>query len=203
MILKIIENIVLGFAISAVPGAVFFETIRRTLAKKSTIIEFQIGNFSGMIFVAIMALLGLATSLSHPATAKFFYATSGGLLIYIGIKAAFSRPQYDTTPDSHRSPPRFSSFLSGLTLAIANPLSIIFWISLTGTFYQQSREVLPVLANTLSVLFGAFLLFAALITTAIRLRTKVKDSYLLGSTRLFGVVIAVYGILTLAKLFEA
>lgn len=46
--LALLQSFVLGFAISALPGAVLFEVIRRALLDKPSVLGFLVGNFSGI-----------------------------------------------------------------------------------------------------------------------------------------------------------
>lgn len=202
MYLQILENIFLGFAISAVPGAVFFETIRRSLSKNPTVIPFQVGNFLGVISIATAAFLGVSVLLLNSNISGLFYGLSGGLLLYIGISAIFSNPKYESQSASITKAPCYASFVSGLILAIANPISIIFWIGLTGKFYERSSTLPTVLIYTVSVIFGAVMLFVILIATVMHMRSRIKQIYLIIMSRLFGAVVAIYGLMMIAKLFS-
>lgn len=200
MLIQVIENILLGFAISAAPGAVFFETIRRALSKKDSTILFQLGNFSGMIMIAIISLAGVAVFFSHSAVATLFYATSGALLLYIGAHSLFSKPRYDALANEQNIKSSYSAFVSGLILAVANPLGIIFWISLTGRLQQQSGNEIILLVNVLSVIMGALILFVLLVSTVKYLRKKIKETHLIVMSRVSGLIIIFYGLAALGKL---
>jgi threonine/homoserine/homoserine lactone efflux protein len=193
----------LGFAISAVPGAVFFETIRRTLSKQYSVMPFQLGNFSGISTIILVALFGVATILSNSTSANVFYGLSGGLLLYLGIRSILTKqPQAHIITKKTGFKSTYSSFLTGYILAVANPLSIIFWISLIGKFHLQSNTFIAMLVNIISTLIGALMLFVLLIILVSYMRNNIKELYLIWMARIFGLILVAYGILTLSKLFQ-
>lgn len=192
----ILENIALGFAITAVPGAVFFEVMRRSLLDYGSLFKFLSGNFVGMIVIILATYLGVASLLSGAVTSVIFYVVSGLLLIYLGISAIrIDSLKLKNTQNKPR--PGKTAYLSGLTLALANPLSILFWASLMGRFRHETSGGLGVLMLSLSVVLGSLLLFVALISVSIQANKKLKTDHLVLLSRVFGVVIAVFGVMTL------
>lgn len=199
MFYQIIENLLLGFAISAAPGAVFFETIRRTLSKKSTVTSFLLGNFSGMLIIIVFALAGISVLLTDTSLSKFFYGITGLLLTYIGVSSLTAKFSQQTAKEEAKAPNRYSSYVSGLVLAVANPLSIVFWISLTGKFYQEYDSILPILLNATSVVIGALILFILLVLAVKFLRKRINTTILAWLARMSGIIILIYGLLTLSR----
>ncbi len=200
MLLQFIENLLLGFAISAAPGAIFFETIRRALSKKESVIAFQLGNFLGVIIVAAVALAGVSSILSEPSYANVFYAISGLLLIYLGYQSLIIKLPEASEASKSRIKSNYKAVVSGATLAILNPLSIVFWVSLTGKFTQQFANSSVVLINTIAVITGALMLFVILISVVKLLGHKISGIHLIWLSKASGLIIIVYGLTTLFKL---
>lgn len=140
MFFAALNSMLLGFSISAVPGAVFFETIRRTIQNKSSIAWFLAGNFAGVAILALLSVLGVELLLSSLVIEKLFYGVSSLLLLAIGLSSILYAPKkIDATGTAGLNNKIRGAFLVGLILALANPISIIFWISIVGTFSHKLK----------------------------------------------------------------
>lgn len=196
MLLSLLENFVLGLAISAVPGAVFFETIRRSLLEYSSVFRFLLGNFSGMVLIAASSYLGLTRLLSGEIFSLIFYLVSGSVLVYLGTTAIMVKKSKIERIHNSISSKR-SAYLVGLTLAVANPLSIIFWASLMGKFIKEDGGGMDAILNSIVVLAGAAILFIILVVCAKFAKNLLTPNRLIIMSRFFGVIITIYGLTTL------
>lgn len=202
MLITLFESFVLGFAISAVPGAVFMETIRRTLQDTSSVIRFLTGNFAGIGVVISLVMSGLGMAVLNSTSANVLYAVSGGLLLYLGIHAIIAKvPNHPASHTSHKSDTAYRPFLTGLILAVANPLSILFWLSLIGRFSSEQTSSLLVITQALFVVLGALTLFIALVALIKQLGASISTTRLLLLSRVCGCVITIFGIMTIARIF--
>ncbi len=201
MTLELLQNFMLGFGIAALPGAVFFETIRRTLSKHSHVGYFLTGNMVGVCAVLSIAYFGASLLLASPATERGFYFVSGAMLLWIGLRSVLSRPRVpkkSPAPTIKRVTKKLGAFFTGFVLAVANPVSILFWLSLMGTFV--GRMSVPVaLANVLSVLLGTAALLLILVLITYKMRALLSPRFLLWLTRIFGGTITVYGVVMIAQ----
>lgn len=201
MILELLQNFMLGFGIAALPGAVFFETIRRTLSKHLHVSYFLTGNMLGVCAVLSIAYFGASLLLASPAAERGFYFVSGAILLWIGIRSVLSRPRHpkkSTAPTIKGVAKRLGAFFTGFVLAVANPVSILFWLSLMGTF--AGRMSIPIaVANVLSVLIGTAALLLMLVFVTYKMRTLLSPRFLLWLTRIFGGIITVYGVVMIAQ----
>ena len=201
MILELLQNFMLGFGIAALPGAVFFETIRRTLSKHLHVGYFLTGNMLGVCAVLSIAYFGASLLLASPATERGFYFVSGAMLLWIGLRSVLSRPRVpkkSTAPTITHATKKLGALFTGFILAVANPVSILFWLSLMGTFV--GRMSIPIaVANVLSVLMGTAALLLMLVFVTYKMRTLLSPRFLLWLTRIFGGIITVYGVVMIAQ----
>lgn len=196
----LIQYFCLGFVITALPGAVFFETIRRTMTEKASIITFMAGNFSGMFLVIFSVLFGLSALLSNKALGHAFYMLSGVVLLYIGLSSLVVK--YDGNKpvlSKQKDKSNLTAYLTGFVLAAANPISIIFWISMTGKMVQDRIGIAQVVLSCLSIVLGASLVFVLLVVFASRTTNILKNRHLLLLSRGFGLIILIYGAITMSK----
>jgi threonine/homoserine/homoserine lactone efflux protein len=195
MLPNFVEYFWLGFAITAIPGAVFFETIRRCLSDTESVRGFLTGNFTGMALIILSSFLGLGF-INNNSLTRIFYSLSGVVLIYLGISAILQNPKVSKV--NHH---KYSSFYTGLFLAVANPLSIIFWISLTGNFLQSSNGFIEPILYSAGVMAGALALCILLIVIVNRFESFINDRYIKIISVIFGLIITAYGLLILSKVF--
>lgn len=201
MLHMLIENLMLGFVITAVPGAVFFETIHRSIFHKTSLPAFMAGNFAGMFLIIGSVLAGISSLLADKTYFKAFYALSGLVLLYIGGSSFMSKrshPEISGYRKHERS--QYSALLTGFILAAANPISILFWISMSGKMFQQDMSAAGVMANCASIVAGASLVFIILIAVFSRARFRLKAQQFIILSKSFGVIICIYGVTTLAKI---
>ncbi len=198
---NVIENFILGFVISAVPGAVFIETIRRLLVDKTSVWKFLLGNFIGMLLIIVSVFLGFAVLVTQGSIANVFYGVSGLVLIFLGLSSIVSGPRNETKKlHLKNKTSSYIAFTSGLLLAVANPLSIVFWIALIGV-WMQTANIMEAGIYSVSVLAGALTLFIILIVVINTPQARVSVKYLTLLSRVFGMVILIYGIVMLSKAF--
>ncbi len=187
--------IFLGFSVAAVPGAVFFEVIRRTLSDKVSLLKFLLGNLAGMVILALSVLLGFARLINNPLVANIFYISCGVVLVVLGITSILNTSS--NKPKSHKS--RYGAFATGLSLSVLNPLGIVFWIALVGKIVQEANDMTQVILNITGVTVGSLILFGIVIVLISTFKLKITPKYLTILSRSFGFVIFVYGLLSFSK----
>ena len=202
MILGLLQSFALGFAVSAAPGAVFFETIRRTIAQRTSVTYFLLGNFTGIVCIASLVFLGFSAVTLDGTTESVFYGLSGLVLLWIGLSAVLAKPQQK--PATHIASKAMKhgnakGFTIGFVLATANPIAILFWISIIGT-YMSEMTPQAALLNGLAVLLGAVALFLLLVIAVNRIKKGLSDTFLLWLSRIFGGIIVAYGFSMLLRI---
>ena len=195
-----IESFWLGFVITAIPGAVFFEAIRRVLADRDSVTSFILGNYVGMLIIILFAFGGVSLVAKEPLT-NVFYTLNGVLLIVVGLLAL--RYEAPDSLDSVSLPiqTKKNGFFIGLLLAIANPLSIIFWVSLVGRFMENNVAYGWVLFQVASVVMGSITLFVLLILVVKRLGKRIKKASLRRISLFLGFLLIAYGSISISKIF--
>lgn len=193
----------LGFAISAAPGPVFFETVRRTILERSSVVYFLIGNFIGISIIIAVVFLGLSAVTLEGQVENVLYLSSGLILLWIGLSASLTKPEKQHMPEVGINFTEYGdwvkSFSVGVILAVANPVSILFWVSIIGS-YIVDMTLAAALLNGIAVLTGALFLFLLLVLVVGRAKKNLDNRVLLWANRIFGGIIIFYGITMLLKL---
>ena len=131
----ILAGVIMGFVYAATPGPVNVETLRRGVnGGFLDSLAIQAGTSVGRIFYALLALFG-AGVLLQGATLQLALGVFGvTVLFYLGITAIRDgRTVFVTTNTSPPgAEPRMRAFWTGAILSLANPLAIVFWLSLGG-----------------------------------------------------------------------
>lgn len=195
MWLDLIGYIFLGFSITATPGAVFFETVRRTLSEKDSLIKFQLGNFTGMTLIISSVFLGFAGIISNPLIANIFYILCGSILIILGISALLDKSSYEIKGKKSR----YSAYVTGILLSVLNPLGVVFWIALVGKIVQETNNMMYAAMNIFGAVAGAAMLFVVLVILISIFRLKITPRFLILLSRVFGFVILIYGVLSFSQ----
>lgn len=202
MLITFLENLLLGVAISAVPGAILFETMRRCVINRRGAMLFLAGNFSGMLIIVLASYVGISTLMTSTPASTLFYLISGGLLVYMGYSTIVSTTKsFKKTKNAKYSVD--AGYVKGLILSLANPLSILFWVSLTPRFLHEKSSDYSAALNTLAVFIGAFVFFFAIIYVVQKLGQELTNQRMSQVSKLFGVIIVVFGLATLQNAFWA
>lgn len=134
MLTTLFAGTLLGISFCAPPGPVAVETIRRGLRGGFRgAISVQLGSIVGDTAWCAAALLGLAPLVSIPAVRALLWAAGAVALIYLGLTSIRDglRPA-SPTPSPAKAGTTGSGFRSGMALALANPLSVGWWLSVGG-----------------------------------------------------------------------
>ena len=125
--------VVLGLIFNAAPGAVFAETIRRSMSggfREALIL--QLGSLTGDALWAILGLLGIGVLLQSPSL-QFPIAIAGSA--YLGYLAWDSWKAANAPPEASRiSGGGMSAARAGVILSTTNPQNIAYWAALGSAF---------------------------------------------------------------------
>jgi threonine/homoserine/homoserine lactone efflux protein len=165
-------------AVSPGPGVIFVVT--QTLRQgRSAGIASVAGVAAGNLMNACAASLGLAVLFAASAAAFVTVKIAGAAyLIYLGVRALLSASRSVSEPSIRRRS-RLQIFREGLTVAVLNPKTALFFAALIPQFIDTAH---PPLAQ--SVLLGAvFVLVAACTDTLYVLSASALSSKLSGQSR--------------------
>ena len=195
------ENFLLGIVVSAVPGAVFIETIRRTLVDKKTIVDFLVGSFVGMLIILVAVFSGVALLIRDTSTANIFYGVCGAILIALGISSMIKKPSYTTKNIAHIDHTSgYTAFGTGLLISVVNPVRIILLISVVGKILSETDTLTWAVANSLSFVSGSIVLFITLVTFVHIVQAQVKLQHLTLLSRTFGIILLGFGLVTFSRI---
>jgi len=200
----LLRGFVLGFAIAASPGPIFFLCVRRTLvAGRLT------GLFSGLgvatvdAFYAGVATFGMAALTSFFVSSRKPLAIVGGLLLVaVGLRIILERPR-DTSP----SPPTGRGLAwanaSTVGLTITNPATILSFAALAATLgLGTSGSLLRPAAVTLGVLLGSAAWWCVLVAATTSLRSRLTPRVVRVISTISGAAIVVLGMLAVLSAFS-
>lgn len=196
------RGLVIGFSIAAVVGPIGMLCIQRTLQKG--------------IFYGLATGLGAATADGIYGSVAAFGLTListlllgqqnwirliGGLfLIYLGIRAALTRPAEQAAKASGRN--FLGAYVSALLLTLTNPLTILSFATVfaglgVGTAGKNS---LPAVLVASGVFCGSCAWWLLLSGGVSLLREKINARCLLWINRLAGAALLAFGVIALAGL---
>jgi threonine/homoserine/homoserine lactone efflux protein len=200
----VLRGFVLGFAIAASPGPIFFLCLRRTLVR-----GWLVGLISGLGvatadgFYAAVAAFGVGAVTSALVGERRWLAVIGGaVLVVLGIRTVLDRPKSgEAAPPSNVSGLGWA-YLSTLGLTITNPATIIAFAALVaalglgvgGGYVRPSVFVVGVFA-------GSATWWCALAGLAAGLRTRVSPTVVRSLSAFSGLAIVALGVLAIVSTF--
>lgn len=168
------------FLLAASPGPGVFATLARALASGFThAAVLVLGIVLGDIIFLLLAIYGLSSIAEFLGSFFTFVKYAGGLyLIWLGIgiwrSEANTKKVRGVREDSWKK-----NFLSGLSITLANPKVIFFYLGFLPTFVDLTRltnfDVLAISAVVVVVLGSVLLTYAFLATRASRLITSERN----------------------------
>lgn len=201
----LIRGFVLGFAIAASPGPIFFLCLRRTLLR---------GRWYGLVsglgvatadgFYAALAAFGVAALASAFVSGRRPLALAGGvILVVFGIRILLERPK----PAENQIPATARglawAYASTLGLTITNPATIISFAALAATLGLGAGGGLARPATLVAgVLAGSAAWWCVLAFTVSMLRARITPGVVRGISTVSGLVIAVLGMLAILPAFN-
>ena len=201
----LLRGFVLGFAIAASPGPIFFLCVRRTLLQGRLA-----GLFSGFgvatadAFYAAIATFGVAALTAAFVSGRRPLAVVGGaVLVGFGLRILFDRRREAEAAASPTGRGLAWAYLSTLGLTITNPATIISFAALAATlgFGTGGSFAGPALVVA-GVLLGSAAWWCILVLAASLLRARLTPAIVRGISTFSGLAIAVLGILAVISAFS-
>ena len=201
----LLRGFVLGFAVAASPGPIFFLCVRRTVVQGR-----PAGLFSGFGvatadgFYAAIATFGVtALTTAFVAGRRPLAVAGGAILIGLGITILMARGREVTATPSTNGRGLAWAYVSTLGLTITNPATIVSFAALAATLGLGTGGSLvrPSLV-VVGVLLGSAFWWCVLVVGASMLRTRLTPGIIRGISTFSGLAIAVLGILAVLSAFS-
>jgi len=201
----LLTGFVLGFAVAASPGPIFFLCVRRTIVQGRLA-----GLFSGFgvatadAFYAAIATFGVTALTTAFAAGRRPLAVVGGvILVVLGVTILMARGREATATKATNGRGAAWAYASTLGLTITNPATIVSFAALAatlglgtgGSFLRPSLVVIGVLLG--SVAWWCVLVFGVSL-----LRARLTPGVVRGVSTFSGLAIAALGILAVLSAFS-
>ncbi len=189
-----LESIIIGVSIAAIPGPIFFELVRRTLAKGFLYGSLlAVGEFLGNFALLSLIFLGVSNFFANAFTKVLLYIIGSFILVRLGLSAlTLKNKELQKSHDSKVS--GNNSILAGFSIAVTSPIVIALWISLSGSYLTHSSSLLLSFVNIFFIAFGFLLFFFPLAAVIHFTRHKIPSQYIIWLSRIFGAVLVLYGL---------
>jgi len=200
----LLRGFVLGFAIAASPGPIFFLCVRRTLVQ---------GRLTGLLsglgvatvdgFYAAIATFGVAAlTTAFVAGRRPLALVGGAVLVVLGVRILLERARSETAGAATGRGLAWA-YVSTVGLTITNPATIISFAALAATLGlgTSGSFVRPALVVA-GVLIGSAAWWCLLVLAASSLRAHLTPRVVRGISAVSGMAIALLGILAVLSAFS-
>ena len=211
MFVTALAGALMALSLSAPPGPVTMETIRRGLRGGfSPALRVQLGSIIGDVMWCGLALLGLAP-LAQIGWVRTLLAAAGvGLLFHLGVtgvRDAMTMPLVAESPApagdtrEHRG-----AFRSGLAVSMANPMAVGYWLSVGGALVTAgvAGATTAQTASFLAGFIGGTLAWAVFMAWAVRWsRLILTPAIFRLVTLVCGAALLLFGLTLAVRMFGA
>ncbi|WP_062235829.1 LysE family translocator [Fictibacillus sp. FJAT-27399] len=153
--------IFLGLSLAAPIGPMNIEVMKRGLTQgflASWCVG--LGGLTGDVLLLLGIYFGLGEIMQVNWIQIIMYIVGIILLIYLGFQSIGSALTFSLKLTTENDMNRRSAYLTGLMIALANPISLIFWFGVFGTslnILTSSHSVVFSLACSIAIILGLFL----------------------------------------------
>jgi threonine/homoserine/homoserine lactone efflux protein len=197
----LLRGYVLGFAIAASPGPLFFVCLRRTLAR-----GWRHGVVSGLgvatadgVYGALAAFGVAAVTAALVSQRRWLTLIGGVALVLLGLRALRGGPTREAQPGTD-SPRLAPAYLSTLGLTLTNPATILAFVAVFASLGLSGRgSPLQAIVLVAGVLLGSATWWLVLATLASLLRTRVTPAVVRGIRVASALAIFTFGVVAVAS----
>ncbi len=195
----LLRGFLLGFAVAATPGPIFFLCLRRTLARgwlNGLVSGFGVATADGLY--AAVAAFGVGAITAALTGQRRWLALAGGvLLVVLGARVLIERPGTADAPPPTRSS-LIGAYLSTLGLTITNPATILSFAALAATLgVGISGGYVRPAVFVLGVLLGSLTWWCVLAGLAAGVRARITPGVVFIISTFSGVAIIALGLAAL------
>jgi threonine/homoserine/homoserine lactone efflux protein len=201
-----LRGFVLGFAIAASPGPIFFLCLRRTLVRgwlNGLISGLGVATADGLY--AALAAFGIGAVTSALVGDRRWLALIGGaVLVALGVRTVLDQPKAGEATPSTTGSGLSWAYLSTFGLTITNPATIISFAALVAALgIGIGGGYLRPLLVVIGVFFGSATWWCVLAGLATGLRARVTPRVVRGISSVSGIAIAALGSLAILSTLAA
>lgn len=190
----ILESLIIGIAIAAIPGPIFFEVVRRTLLKGFWYgALLSIGEFLGNFFLLALIFFGISNLLTSNISKIIFYFAGSFVLCWLGVQA-FKLKEENVKKSYIKKIKSSNSIAVGFGIAVTSPIVIALWISLSGSYLAQFSSKLLSFLNIFIISIGFVIFHFTLAFITYKIRHYIPPKKVILLSRIFGVVLFVYSV---------
>lgn len=197
-----IHGIIIGIALAAPVGPIALICVRRALAKgKMHGIISGMGVATADLIYAAVTAFGFALIAEFLLARQWFFRLFGGIaLIAVGIRIFLQVPPEITIQQEQSS--YFKDFASMFALAIANPLTILFFTIIIPAFgvVISGDSIISPAIFVAGVFLGEAVWWIFLCGTLGAVRSYLNSTHLHLINRLSGMIIAGFGVVMILSL---
>jgi threonine/homoserine/homoserine lactone efflux protein len=201
----LLRGFVLGFAVAASPGPIFFLCLRRTLVRgwlNGLVSGLGVATADGLY--AALAAFGVGAVTTAMVTQRRWLVLAGGVvLLVVGLRTLLNRPKSAEPTLPANGSDLGWAYVSTLGLTITNPATIVSFAALVaalgiGIGGGYVRPTLLVIGAVL----GSATWWCVLAGTAAALRARVTPNALRAVSTFSGLAIAGLGMLAIESAFS-
>jgi threonine/homoserine/homoserine lactone efflux protein len=201
----LLRGFLLGFAVAASPGPIFFLCLRRTLLRGRLygfLSGFGVATADGVY--AAVAAFGVAALTTAVAGGRRPLAVIGGAaLIALGVRIVLNRKQNPSEAPATTRTGLAWAYLSTLGLTITNPATVISFAALATTLgLGPGAGLVKPTVLVLGVLLGSAAWWCLLALAASLLRGRLTPALIRGLSTFSGLAIAMLGMLAIYSAFS-
>ncbi len=196
----VLKGLLIGLSIAAPVGPIGLLCIRRTLAygRLSGLLS-GLGAATADMFYSIIAGFGLTAISTFLLHGKVALSLIGGLfLCYLGIKTLTAKPASHTAEVKHTN--ILKDYLSTLGLTITNPLTVLSFLAIFAGIGIEAGNYTSATILVLGVFMGSALWWVFLVIGVGLFRKKITPTFMLWIDRIAGMIIFIFGLLSLGRL---
>jgi threonine/homoserine/homoserine lactone efflux protein len=201
----LLRGFLLGFAVAASPGPIFFLCVRRTLTQgRLAGLASGLGVATADGFYAAIATFGVAALTTAFVAGRRPLAVIGGaVLVLLGVRILMERRQRMEAAPAPTPRSLAWAYVSTLGLTITNPATIISFAALAATLgLGTGGSLLRPALVVLGVLLGSAAWWIILVIGASLLRARMTPAVVGWISTVSGLAIAVLGILAVISAFS-
>ena len=201
----LLRGFVLGMAVAASPGPIFFLCLRRTLFRGRLYgLLSGLGVATADAFYAAIAAFGVAAIMTVIVGGRRPLAVIGGLaLIVVGARVLLDRHEKSKEAPATTRTGLVGAYVSTLGLTITNPATVISFAALATTLgLGTGAGVVKPGVLVLGVLLGSAAWWCLLVFAASSLRGRLTTTLIRGLSTFSGLAIAILGMLAIYSAFS-